>query len=459
MSFSLPLANLREIIKPIAIKHSVNLTNKLLTGISTDTREIKPGEAFVALKGDNFDGHHFVEVAVQKGAVALIVASDFSVNSSTEIPQFLVKNTLSAYQEIARWWRQQLSIPIIGVTGSVGKTTTKELIASILATQGKVHKTRGNYNNEIGVPKTLLEIDTSNAFAVIEMAMRARGEIAKLTEIAQPNIGIITNVGTAHIGRLGSEAAIAAAKCELLVEMPRDSIAVLNQDNRRLMKTAQGVWQGKTITFGLEGGDVWGKLVSQETMIVDGEYFPLPLLGKHNALNYLGAIAVAKALSLDLTPLKSGLKVSIPGGRAKTYHLQPNILILDESYNAGLESMLAALDLLKATPGERHLAVLGTMKELGDLAGSFHRRVGERVKKLGIDHLVLLVDEAITEEIAQGAGDTPTAMFKDHQEMTMYLQKIIQPGDRLLFKASRSVKLELVVEAILAGKEKQNGAL
>ncbi|MGL5509286.1 MAG: UDP-N-acetylmuramoyl-tripeptide--D-alanyl-D-alanine ligase, partial [Microcoleaceae cyanobacterium] len=203
--------------------------------VSTDTRTLKPGDIFLALRGENFDGHQFLDRAIAQGAKLAIVDRQFQPSGElTSIPILQVENTLTAYQAIAHWWRQQLQIPIIAITGSVGKTTTKELIAAVLGIDGAVLKTQANYNNEIGVPKTILEINPEHKYAVIEMGMRGREEIALLTQIAQPNIGVITNVGTAHIERLGSEQAIAEAKCELLREMPRDSIAILNYDNQRL---------------------------------------------------------------------------------------------------------------------------------------------------------------------------------------------------------------------------------
>ncbi|TVQ45403.1 MAG: UDP-N-acetylmuramoyl-tripeptide--D-alanyl-D-alanine ligase [Gloeocapsa sp. DLM2.Bin57] len=446
MSLRFSLAQLSKIIRPSLIINSVDLTNRFLTGICTDSRCLEPDQAFLALKGENFNGHDFLDVAVSKGASVIIVDKLVSVSLLKQIPQFIVENTLEAYQEIALWWRNQLPIPIIAVTGSVGKTTTKELIAGVLSTQGEVLKTHANQNNEIGVPKTLLELEVKHDYGVIEMAMRARGEIALLTKIARPNIGVITNVGTAHIGRLGSTEAIAQAKCELLAQMSPEAIAILNYDNPRLIKTARAVWQGKTVTFGLEGGDVQGELINPDKLRVDGLEFPLPLPGRHNALNYLAALAVAKVLGIDLQPLTQGLIINIPKGRAKTYHLEPDIVILDETYNAGLESMEAALEMLKQSPGQRHIAVLGTMKELGDYSLEFHHRVGEKVKQLGIQCLCILADEPATEAIALGATGVETEIFRNHQELLNYLQGLIIPGDRLLFKASRSVQLDRVVQ-------------
>lgn len=240
-----------------------------------------------------------------------------------QLPLFQVPDTLAAYQAIARWWRDQFSQPLIAVTGSVGKTTTKELIAAVLSTMGLVHKSQANYNNEIGVPKTLLELTPAHQYAVVEMGMRAAGEIALLTQIARPDIAVITNVGTAHIGRLGSEQAIAQAKCELLTTMPPSGIAILNQDNPLLLETAAQVWSGKTITYGLTGGTIQGTLQDAQTLSVGGMQLPLPLPGQHNALNYLAALAVAQVLGGELGTLGPGIDRDPTGGTRPTVSSAP----------------------------------------------------------------------------------------------------------------------------------------
>ncbi len=307
------IARLAEILTVPLPAVPEGVLTALGTGIATDTRTLEGGEIFLALRGDNFDGHQFVAKARDLGAIAAIVDRDWQ----EELPNFpllRVDDTLKAYQSIARWWRDQFSIPIVAVTGSVGKTTVKELIAAVLSTRGNVLKTQYNYNNEIGVPKTLLELSSAHNYAVIEMGMRGSGEIALLSQIARPTVAVITNVGTAHIGRLGSEDAIAQAKCELLAEMPTDSIAILNHDGDRLIATAAKVWQGKTLTYGLEGGDLCGELLNHNTMLVEGLELPLPLPGRHNAVNYLAALAVGKVLGIDWELLKQGLSVQLPDG-------------------------------------------------------------------------------------------------------------------------------------------------
>lgn len=419
-----------------------------VAGITTDTRSLQPGEVFLALRGETFDGHQFLSTAVEKGAIAAIVDYEAEIETP-QIPLISVPNTLTAYQQLAHNWRLQFHRPVIAITGSVGKTTTKELIAAVLGQFGQVHKSQANFNNEIGVPKTLLQINPNlHDFAVVEMGMRGLGEIALLSQIAQPDIAVITNVGTAHIGRLGSEAAIAQAKCELLAEMPPQGIAILNYDNARLMQTAPTVWSGKTLTYGLTGGDIQGKILDPQTLEVKGLSLPLPLLGQHNASNYLAALAVAQALGLNWEPLQSGLIVEAGSGRSRQLHLGDDILILDETYNAGLESMLAALQLLADTPGQRRIAVLGTMKELGDRSPEFHAQVGARAQQLGLDAVLVLADEPAALEIAAGAAPLPQHCFSTHPELLTYLQGFMQPGDRYLFKASRAVALDRVVESL-----------
>lgn len=439
------LNQLVEILTAKPVNVSETALAQISIGIQTDTRLLKPGEVFLALRGEHFDGHAFVAMAIQKGALAAIVDFEYQ---NPQFPVLQVKNTLTAYQQIARWWREQFNIPIIGVTGSVGKTTTKEIIAAVLATQGKVHKTHANFNNEIGVAKTLLEIDAGHDFAVIEMAMRGSGQIAELTEIVRPTIGVITNVGTAHIELLGSEEAIARAKCELLAEMPSDGVAILNYDNPLLMEVATKVWQGKVLTYGLSGGDIHGKLIDSDALSVGGMRLPLPLAGRHNATNFLAALAVAKVLDISWSSLQSGVVVNMPSGRSQRYTLPNDVVILDETYNAAPEAMLAALSLLAQTPGTRRIAVLGAMKELGDRSQQLHQLVGEMVSSLNLDALLVLVDGQDAEAIVKSAQGVPSECFVTHADMVARLKTYVKAGDRLLFKAAHSVGLDRVVSQL-----------
>ncbi len=441
-------ANLNQFIDVLDAK-CANLSAAALTqlssGIQTDTRILKPGEIFVALRGDKFDGHEFVPMAIAKGAIAAIIDFEYQYG---DIPVLQVANTLEAYQRIARWWRDRFSVPVIGVTGSVGKTTTKELIAGVLATKGTVHKTHANFNNEIGVPKTLLELDADHDYAVIEMAMRGVGQIAELTDIVHPNIGLITNVGTAHIELLGSEAAIAAAKCELLAQMPEDGVAILNYDSPLLMETAAQVWQGKVVSFGFNGGDIQGKLIDMQTLEIAGMRFHLPMPGRHIAANYMAALAVARVLGIDWGSLQTGVVVDMPGGRSQRFELPNDVVVLDETYNAAPEAMAASLNLLSHTPGKRRIAVLGAMKELGERSHQLHQQIGKTVQDLQLDGLLVLVDCEDAATIARNVASIPTECFSSHVELLNGLKGYIQPGDRILFKAAHSVGLDRVVSQL-----------
>lgn len=449
MSFRATIAQLSAILGATPSSQAVG--DWMALGITTDTRCLQAGEVFLALRGENFDGHAFMAQAAAKGAIAAIVDQRFSLTDwqadqpDHPLPILQVADTLQAYQAIAHWWRNQFTLPVIAVTGSVGKTTTKELIAAVLSQQGTVLKSQANHNNEIGVPKTLLELGAEHTFAVVEMGMRARGEIALLTQVARPDVAVITNVGTAHIGRLGSELAIAQAKCELLAEMPSTSTAILNQDLPLLMQTAATVWQGTTLTYGLEGGDLHGQLTDSNTLDVTGLTLPLPLPGRHNALNYLAALAVAKVLGLDWSPFAQGLTVALPAGRAQRYELPNDVVLLDETYNAGLESMLASLHLLSQTSGKRRIAVLGTMKELGERSPELHQRVGVAARELKLDRLLILAEPTEANAMAAGAAPLLSECFSSHAAVVDRLQTLVQSGDRILFKASRAVGLDQVV--------------
>ncbi len=431
-------------------------------GISTDSRQVKRGELFVALRGEKFDGHRFVATAIEKGAVAGIVDRQSLSYLQADLPLLVVANTLTAYQQIANWWRKQLTIPIIGITGSAGKTTTKEIIANLLGyflDQGKeVHKSIANHNNEIGVAQTLLAIDPQlHQFAVLEMAMRGRGQIAELSRMAEPDIGVITNIGTAHIGLLGSQQAIAEAKCELLAEMPQQSTAVLNGDDRLLMENANKVWQGKTILYGLKQGDVHGNLLGNQLTVEDCTWH-LPLLGEHNAMNFLAGLAVLRSLNLDWHKIPPNLQIKLPEGRAEICQLGGDIQLLDESYNASPSAVIASLKLLKQLQGQRYWAVLGANRELGELSIELHRQIGRSVAELGIDHLVIL-DDPEARQIACGLPPNSAVNVyycSDHQTIVDLLVANLQMGDRILCKASHSVGMDQVVKQLIQHFQDKN---
>lgn len=423
-------------------------------GIVSDSRKLKTGELFVALTGENFDGHGFVAAAIAQGAVAAIVSHEWAKSEAAKgLPVLAVRNTLTAYQDLARWWRTQFQQPVISVTGSVGKTTTKEIIASMLACyvspHKQVHKSQANHNNDIGVAQTLLAIaPEQHDFVVVEMGMRGLGEIERLARTALPTVSVITNVGTAHIGRLGSREAIAQAKCELLAETPTDGTAILNASNPLLLEMASKVWQGKTITYGLGVGDINGELIG-DRLQVGNLTWDLPLPGRHNALNFLAGLAVLKALNLDWQQTTQGIgKLDLPFGRAQLYQLPHDVVILDETYNASPEGMLAALRQLSDMPAKRHWVVLGTMKELGEMSTQLHRQVGQSISNLGIEGAIVLADGEADAILAGANGSLEYAIAcHSYEDITQTLLQKVKSGDRILFKASRSVGMDRVVEA------------
>jgi UDP-N-acetylmuramoyl-tripeptide--D-alanyl-D-alanine ligase len=426
----------------------------MIEGVVSDSRKIKSGELFIALTGENFDGHGFVEMAIAQGAAAAIVNRKSSDCLAAQgLPILIVEDTLIAYQDLARWWRSQFERPLVAITGSVGKTTTKEIIASMLAcyvTEAKqVHKSLANHNNDIGVAQTLLAIAPErDDFVVVEMGMRGLGEIDRLAKTALPTVSVITNVGTAHIGRLGSKEAIAQAKCELLAQTPIGGTAVLNAENPLLLEFAKQVWQGKTITYGLGIGDVNGEL-SGDRLTVNGLTWDLPLPGRHNALNFLAGLAVLKALGLDWQKTTQGLdRLDLPFGRAQLYQLPQDVMILDETYNASPEGMLAALRQLADMPAKRHWAVLGTMKELGEMSNQLHQQVGKTIGELGIAGAIVLADGEADAILAGANGSLEYAIAcQSYEQITETLLQKVKSGDRILFKASRSVGIDQVVRA------------
>ncbi len=428
--------------------------NTDIRGIISDSRKLKAGELFVALTGENFDGHGFVAQAIAQGAIAALVSHEWANSAAAQgLPILAVDDTIAAYQDLARWWRSQFPRPVVAVTGSVGKTTTKELIASMLAgyvaPNKQVHKSQANHNNDIGVAQTLLAIaPAQDDFVVVEMGMRGLGEIERLAKTALPTVSVITNVGTAHIGRLGSREAIAQAKCELLAETPTDGTAILNAENPLLLETASQVWHGKTITYGLGIGDVNGQLIDDK-LHVEGLVWDLPLPGRHNALNFLAGLAVLKALNLDWTQTTQGIdKLDLPFGRAQLYQLPQDVLILDETYNASPEGMLAALRQLADMPAKRHWAVLGTMKELGEMSTQLHHQIGEAISRLGIEGAIVLADGEADAILAGANGSLQYAIAcNTHEQLTETLLEKVKSGDRILFKASRSVGMDRVVAA------------
>jgi len=430
-----------------------------IDSVSTDTRQLEAGDLFIALIGENFDAHNFLEQAFAGGAKAAIVEAGRDYDF--EQPLIEVEDTTRALQDLANYYLQQFSIPVIAVTGSTGKTTTKDLIAAVVGQRYKTLKTKGNFNNQIGLPLTLLELDSSYQAVVLEMGMRGLGQIARLAEIAQPDIGVITNVGLTHIELLGTVEKIAEAKSELVQSLPSTGLAILNSDDRRVKEMAKKT-TARTIYYGREkDADLQG--VQVETLADDRVRFELVqaeenleiilgMPGEYNVYNALAAIAVGLELDLSLEEISSGLNTaSLTEKRNQILTTDLGLKIINDTYNANPTSVAAGLKTLAQIAEDRTIAVLGDMLELGAIAEEEHYRVGSKIVGYEIDYLITIGELAA--EIAAGAADrnngqTTIFSYQDKPLAIAKLKEIIASNDTILVKASRGMELEEVVESI-----------
>ncbi|MEA1963575.1 MAG: UDP-N-acetylmuramoyl-tripeptide--D-alanyl-D-alanine ligase [Candidatus Aerophobetes bacterium] len=428
------------------------------SSISTDTRHLKKGELFIALSGEHFDGHNFIRECWKKGACGAIVSKSPPLPS----PQFFfiqVKDTLRALQNLAKYNRERLSLKTIGVTGSNGKTTVKEMLSSILSSRYSVLKSEGNFNNQIGVPLSLLKLSPFEEIGILEMGMNSRGEIQRLSEIIQPDIGIITNIHHSHIGFLGSQEEIKEAKAEMIPFLNKDkrNWLILNGDDEwtdDLKKKAEcGIF-----TFGIKNkSDVKAQQIREKengvefNLIYKEKKVPvhLNILGIHNVYNFLTASAASLLLGVSLdTITQIAPRLSLPPLRCQMYILKEYKLI-DDSYNANPESMSTALELLLKMGKNRKIAILGDMLELGEKAPLFHRKLGEEVGKSGINALFVLGE--FSEEVRKGAKEMKLRevfCFKDKEELIKKLFPYLKKGDSLLIKGSRKLRMDEIANRL-----------
>jgi UDP-N-acetylmuramoyl-tripeptide--D-alanyl-D-alanine ligase len=471
------MLTLADLIEGLAGRRPADVTQPLRRFV-IDSRKAGPGDVFVAFRGENTDGHLYVADAFQRGAVAAIVEQETALDALTldlraNVTQrairqwtlpviFRVNNSMLALQDLSRWWRARFKqLRVVGVTGSVGKSSTKELIATVLERDFVVMKSEGNLNNEIGLPLALLQLESKHQRAVLEMGMYARGEIARLAELAQPIVGVITNVGPVHLERLGSIEAIAEAKAELAQSLPANGVAILNYDDDRVLAMRRQT-QAQVMTYGLDPrADMWADEIASEGL--EGIHFRLhyageefhvqvPLLGRHSVHTSLRAAAVGLAEGMTWDHILEGLQdrraqlrlVAVPGPNGST--------ILDDTYNASPASMIAALNLLVDLNG-RKIAVLGDMLELGEYEDEGHRMVALRA----IDAADVLVTigplaRTMAEECVRNGMDVQRVhICETNDEATAYLDSIVQPGDMILIKGSRGLRMEEIVNALVRG--------
>ena len=415
--------------------------------ICTDSRQLKAGDFFVPLVGERFDGHRFLEQLPALGGQGAVVSLDWTAPLPSGLLHWRVDDTLAAYQQLALLHRRQLGLPLVAVTGSAGKTTTRELIRAVLAPLGAIQASDGNNNNDIGVPLTVLGAGSDHAALVIEMGMRGPGEIARLSRCTEPDVAVITNIGTAHIGRLGSREAIATAKCEITAALHPQGVVVIPAGDPLLEQALAAVWQGRVLRVRLEDDpDITADLIGavrNDRLLLDEASIPLPLDGRHNARNLLLALAVGSHLGVDPASAAQ-LQINIPGGRNRRLQ-QGGLTLLDETYNASPEAVLAALDLLADQPGRR-FAVLGTMLELGDRSIELHQQVAARAAALKLDGVVLVDGGDEGQAMANVAsGLDRLALVATPEAAAAPLGQWLQAGDVVLLKASRGVALERLI--------------
>ena len=440
---------MREIGRAIDVPRE---SDALITGWSVDSRTTKSGDLFFALRGPNHDGNAYIDDAFRRGAAAAV--ADGVAAADARI--LIVPDSLKALQKIASWARNVWAGDVVGVTGSAGKTSTKDVIAAMLGSVMPVGKTIGNLNNHVGVPLSILRLPAGTAVAVLEMGMNHAGEIRELARIAQPRIGVVTNVGHAHMEAFDSIEGVAAAKRELIEDLPPEGIAVLNEDDP-LVREFRKMHPGLTRTFGLsETADVRGEDVEfgleTTSFTVEGVRFESPLLGRHSVLNLLAGIAVAELYGIDLEEITSIVKDLTAGEMRGQRFFHQGILILNDCYNSNPDAARAMIDVLRETPAKRRIAVLGEMLELGRWAEPLHRDVGRYVAKSGINVLVGIrgAAESLVDE-ARNAGMSVDAasFFPDAPAAGEYLRQVGREGDVILFKGSRGTHVERAVEKFL----------
>lgn len=433
---------------------------EIVESITTDSRQTLNKGLFIPLKGERFDGHHFIEQVFEKGAIATLTMAD--TIQDARLATIWVEDTQMALLSLAKFYRQKFQIPVVGITGSVGKTSTKEMIAATLSGKWQVHKTQGNFNNEIGLPLTLFQLEKNHEAAVIEMGMNHFGEIHRLTCTACPDIAVITNVGTSHIENLGSREGILKAKLEILDGLNPQGLLVINGDND-LLGSLKNL-SVRTVTYGLDAkNDYWAENIRNQGMYTLADVttphhhyaIRIKALGEHMVYNTLAAIAVAEHYNLTEAEILKGLESYEPAKmRMHITEAEHGITIIDDTYNASVDSMKAALKVLSdyETEGEK-IAVLGDMFEMGEFAPKLHQEVGAFAEEVKIDKLICI--GALAKNIEAGyheAGGKNSYYFETKEAFTAEMGKLIKKADCVLFKASRGMHFETLVEE--AGKVK-----
>ena len=451
-------------MKKISLKKIAEILGAAYTGedifienVSTDTRTIEPGCLFIAIEGERFDAHAFAAAAAEKGAAALVCHKPVDC----DVPVLYVEDTRKAYLDIAGYYRSLFSIPLVGITGSVGKTTTKEFVALALSAKYHTLKTEGNFNNDIGMPKTLLRLEQEHEAAVIEMGMNHFGEISLLTRAAKPTMGVITNIGVSHIENLGSREGILKAKLEILEGMEPTAPLLLNADND-LLGTVH-LENRKVYYFGIHGEKADFKAENIH-MSTDAAAFTvtypggkqavtIPVVGEHNVLNAVCAFAVGILNGIEAQAIADKLKEYVPAGRRQKMVECGTFTVIEDCYNASPDSMRAAIGTLSAMPAAKKIAVLADMLELGAFSEQMHREVGTLCAQSGIDVLLAYgADAKYYCEAAKAGGMRYVKHFENKQSLLEALLEEINTNSAVLFKGSHGMHLEETISALYERK-------
>lgn len=451
----------------ITVKDIINVTkgkliygneNEICENFSRNTKEVKQGDIYIGFKGEIYDGGVFYEEAFSNGAKGCIINEIEGLKLKEVENKFIiqVEDTVKAIGQIARYKREKYNIPVIAVTGSVGKTSTKDIIASVVSQKYKTLKTQANLNNHIGMPLTILSLKDHEAL-VVEMGMNHFGELSYLTNIAKPTIAVITNVGTAHIGNLGSRENILKAKLEILEGLPKDGVVIINNDNDLLHKWQLENKKYNVITYGINNNskyvakEIKYTTTGSEYQLNGKESIKVAVGGEAFVYNSLAAISVGELLNIPIEKIQVGIKnFELTKMRLDVQKSSKGYTIINDCYNANYDSMKSAIEYLNSSKGNRKIAVLGDMLELGEFSQELHKKVGEEVAKNKIDILITVGKEANNiAETAKKNGINTTYMFENNQKAITKLKEILEPKDVVLVKASNSMNFKEIVSNIL----------
>ncbi|MGG4167790.1 UDP-N-acetylmuramoyl-tripeptide--D-alanyl-D-alanine ligase [Rossellomorea vietnamensis] len=453
---------IREICTILDVKNDLSAFDSVVVrGVSIDTRKIESGNLFVPFKGENVDGHQFVRQAIDNGASAAFW--DINVpNPPEDIPVIVVEDPLLALQSLANHYRHELDLKVVGITGSNGKTTTKDIVANLLSVKYRVHKTQGNYNNHIGLPLTILSLPQDSEVAVLEMGMSGFGEIELLSNISQPDAAIITNIGESHLQDLGSREGIAKAKLEIVKGLKPDGLFAYYGDEPLLQSGVRELDLNHMETFGRsESNTIYPTKIEMnnqgsyfETSLAEGETFFLPVLGQHNIHNALAGILIARHFGLSVDEMKEGLQsLKLTQMRMEMVEGKKGESIINDAYNASPTSMKAAIGLVSELEGFRtKILVLGDMLELGEDEEEFHQEIGRLIDQEKIQQVFTFgrLGALIAKGALENFPEDLVHSFTDKESLTNELSSLIKGDELILFKASRGMKLEEIIEGLKA---------